>query len=906
MRLPVWLWQRACCAVGLAANTCSQQGPAARRLAAKRRFRRLLVEQFEDRRVLAVAVDDLYVINVDETLTVEGLGTWTNDNYNENWGGNYCTEGGWVSGYEDENNEWHEGYFDCWGEWLTETLYASGEIESWPAVGTLTLLDTGHPHYYDENNNPVGQYGLAFSYVPPEGFHGVVTFAYSVSDNGNPDTDIGTVTIRVSEFAPTAAGNAYGTNEDTPLTVQAAGVLTNDSDADGDPLVAELVSGPGNGQLTLNGNGSFAYTPYGNFNGSDSFVYVASDGASSSEAATVTIAVHPTQDAPWAVGESYSVDTSLGAALVVGAGAGVLGNDHDIDGDTLTAVLGNGPGHGTLVLSANGSFVYTPDRGFSGTDSFTYHANDGEDDSSVAMVEIAVSQSRNIAMGTLTSDDTDLTLSYTISSGTSIGFAIGLYASADGETPDQLLQTVAAVALTTGTHNLTISPAFDDLQEDYYLVAVVDHWDEVGETNETDNVALFAGGTYLLYEPSSDQVVRIFDGGDSAEAVSVSTPDEDSVQISVRDPSATASVPNNGLYFDFNGDGVVSQNDIDVLARNLASPDRSWQNPVNRFDVDGDTYVSASDLLSLINRYNSVGFHDLPTPRPAGQKYLDVTGDGYFSQNDIAHWNSCRNGGTCTQATWQNPDNMLDVNDDGEADIEDQLALIAYLDEQLDPTPIIDDPAEVAEVRVRTHGGVDHAASIIAADMALTVVLYGGGGNDFLYGGNGNDVLLGGTGNDSLFGGAGNDTLNGGEGDDSLSGGDGNDILRGSEGADSLQGNSGSDDIAGEAGNDTASGGLGGDFIDGGNGNDSLDGGDGNDQLFGEDGADTLKGGSGDDTLAGGDGDDNVSGGDGDDDLYGGSGVNILDGGTGTNNISQNGVLVQPEQDDRPEWVMKE
>ncbi len=881
-----------------------------RRQAARKRFRRLLVEQFEERRVLATAVDDVYIIDVDETLTVEGLGTWSNDEYNnQSWGtGYYCTE------YDEEQ--------ECIGEWLPDNPgYASGGLQYGPAVGSFTPLDTGIPQYYDENNDPVGQIGFAFSYVPPEGYYGSVSFTYTIGDDDG--SSIGTVTIRVSQYAPTAADDSYGTDEDTPLTIEAAGVLNNDSDDN--PLTAGVVSNPANGTLWLNSDGTFTYTPYSNFHGTDSFVYEATDGRNATPA-TVTITVDPILDDPIELASaSYSIDTSLGAVLVADVPTGLLGSYSDPDGQPLTAIIDTEPTHGMLTLEEDGSFSYVPERGFSGTDSFTWHANDGEGDSNVATVEIAVSQSRNIAIDELTTNGTNLTVSYAITGGTSIGFAIGLYASADGITPDQLLQTVAAVDLTTGTHSLIISPAFDDLQEDYYLVAVVDHWDEVGETNETDNVALFASGTYLLYEPSRDHYVRVVDGGDSAEAVSVTTPDEETVQISVRDPSATASVPSNDPYLDFNGDGVISQNDIDVLARNLASPVRTWQNAANRFDVDGDTYVVASDLLSLINEYNAQGYHDLPTPRAPGQKYLDVNGDGYFSQNDIDHWNSCRNGGTCTQATWQNPDNILDVNDDGEADIEDQLALIAYLDEQLDPSPIIDDPEEVAEVRVRTHAGVDHAASIIAANSPIKVVIYSGAGNDFLYGGSGDDVLNGGSGDDSLVGGGGDDTLvggdgndtivsgegddqmNGGVGNDRLEGGPGDDVLIGSDGHDTLVGGDGFNELHGGDGNDILiagpdggffSGGLGTDQLTGGPGNDRLDGGEGDDvisggggddSLYGGDGDDTLNGGDGDDLLDGGDGDDTLNGEDGNDDLYGGPGTDSLNGGAGTNSSSQDG-----------------
>src|SRR4029079_12487281 len=69
---------------------------------------------------------------------------------------------------------------------------------------------------------------------------------------------------------------------------------------------------------------------------------------------------------------------------------GVLGNDTDLDGNSLTAVVVVGPANGTLVLNANGSLTYAPAANFNGSDSFTYRANDGTLDSNVATVTIAV------------------------------------------------------------------------------------------------------------------------------------------------------------------------------------------------------------------------------------------------------------------------------------------------------------------------------------------------------------------------------------------------------------------------------------------------------------------------------------------------------------------------------------
>jgi len=95
----------------------------------------------------------------------------------------------------------------------------------------------------------------------------------------------------------------------------------------------------------------------------------------------------PVNRPPVAVDDSYSV--AAGGSLYVGA-PGVLANDSDPDGDPLTAIQVSGPSNGTVTLNADGSFSYTPNPSFSGTDSFTYKANDGALNSNIATVTITV------------------------------------------------------------------------------------------------------------------------------------------------------------------------------------------------------------------------------------------------------------------------------------------------------------------------------------------------------------------------------------------------------------------------------------------------------------------------------------------------------------------------------------
>ena len=91
--------------------------------------------------------------------------------------------------------------------------------------------------------------------------------------------------------------------------------------------------------------------------------------------------------APVARNDSYSLEEDT---VVLVAEPGVAGNDSDAEGSALSVTLVAGPAHGALVLNAKGSFSYTPEANFSGTDSFTYKANDGTLDSDAVAVTLTV------------------------------------------------------------------------------------------------------------------------------------------------------------------------------------------------------------------------------------------------------------------------------------------------------------------------------------------------------------------------------------------------------------------------------------------------------------------------------------------------------------------------------------
>ncbi len=164
-------------------------------------------------------------------------------------------------------------------------------------------------------------------------------------------------------------------------------VLSNDSDPEGDSLSAQISSGPLNGSLTLNGNGTFSYTHDGSATTTDVFYYKPTDGFFPGNTTTVTIFINNPANG---VGDTVFVVESGTATITSNGSTSVLANDSDPDGDPITAVKVTNPLRGTVTLNSNGTFLYTHDGSNESSDSFTYSANDGKVNSSPITVSINV------------------------------------------------------------------------------------------------------------------------------------------------------------------------------------------------------------------------------------------------------------------------------------------------------------------------------------------------------------------------------------------------------------------------------------------------------------------------------------------------------------------------------------
>jgi Tol biopolymer transport system component len=239
-------------------------------------------------------------------------------------------------------------------------------------------------------------------YTPPVGFIGTDSFTYQAYDLIDTSNTV-TVTITVTA----AANTPPVATDDTATTVSGASVvvdvLANDTDSDGDSLSITTISDPANGTATLNPTGGIRYIPVIPFTGNDTFTYSVSDGHGGTDTATVTVTVVANSN-PVAVDD---VATTVASADVT---IDVLANDTDADGQPLGIVtnLVSQPTHGN-VLATTTDITYSPDYGFTGTDTFTYTITDyhgGTDTATVTVtvnhppvIRVSVDSSGNQAVG---------------------------------------------------------------------------------------------------------------------------------------------------------------------------------------------------------------------------------------------------------------------------------------------------------------------------------------------------------------------------------------------------------------------------------------------------------------------------------------------------------------------------
>ncbi len=387
-----------------------------------------------------VSVGDIYSVDEDTVLAPGGLGVLDNDQ-------------------------------DLDGDVLTALLVQD------VANGTLNLFADG-----------------SFTYTPDAEFSGPDSFVYKASDGLVESLEAtATITVMAVNDPPSTTVDSYSVDEDRLLTRSPMnGVLSNDSDIEEDPLTARVVTNVANGSLTLNADGSFDYDPVDDFYGTDGFTYEAFDGLDASPATAVTITVNAVDDAPDAVADAYSLNED--GQLVVEA-PGVLENDEEVDGESLTAVLDQDVLNGTLTLNPNGRFVYTPEPNFEGTDRFYYRASDGNGESNVVVVNLTIESVNDVPVA---ADD-----AYAGTEDQTLFVSAGVL----GNDSDQDDSNLDAVVLSEPEHGLLM---LDEASGDFVYYPDL-NWNGVTSFTyaASDGEALSAPATVVLTIAPVNDTVRI-------------------------------------------------------------------------------------------------------------------------------------------------------------------------------------------------------------------------------------------------------------------------------------------------------------------------------------------------------------------------------------------------------------
>ena len=213
--------------------------------------------------------------------------------------------------------------------------------------------------------------------VLSQGRHTLYVRGKDISGNWGAFSAIFLSISGVANQAPMADAQAVSTAEDSAL-----GIILSGSDPENETLTFSVASGPAHGVLS-GAAPTLTYTPAADFNGADSFSFVANDGHTSSAPAVVNISVAAVNDAPMATPLVVVTQQETPVAINL--------TGSDVDGDALTFNVITIPAHGTLSGEAPG-LTYTPETSYLGNDSFTFTASDGLSVSGPATVEITVTQ----------------------------------------------------------------------------------------------------------------------------------------------------------------------------------------------------------------------------------------------------------------------------------------------------------------------------------------------------------------------------------------------------------------------------------------------------------------------------------------------------------------------------------
>jgi len=547
-------------------------------------------------------------------------------------------------------------------------------------VGLVTIVPGQNLVRY----NPNGM----FSYLNT-GQSATDAFSYTVSDSrGGVTTGSVIVTIFGLNDPPVAVTDFAQTTEQSPVTIS---VLLNDYDPESSKLTVTGIQLVGTqGSVTVNSMGSFdntvTYNPNGKFEflgvgqtATDTFRYIVRDEDGFTSVGTVTVTINGLNDTPTAVNDVVGV--ARNGTVVIS----VLANDTDIDGDPLTVTLVNRTTfgtRGTVAINPNGTVTYNPNGQFDNlmigqmaTDRFTYTISDGQGGTATAVVtvnvfgaseppvavddRVTINEDESVIIDVLFNDLDDfgpLTVVAIDTTGIRGSVMINPLNQANNRliySPDGQFDALRPGETATEIFTYTVS---DGVGSDVGTVTVtirgvnnppIANIDPNGYTVVRGGVLNANDTTGATPNPNDDSVLRndADPEGDALQAVLVTPPQYAAAGGFTLRADGTFTYRHNGgpsmfdtfSYRARDGLGALSEQIVTVVISIVNSVPAEWQNPILRWDVNNDGFVSPIDALLLINYINSQSSPPpaLPASRAVGSPFYDVNGDGFATAGDV-------------------------------------------------------------------------------------------------------------------------------------------------------------------------------------------------------------------------------------------------------------------------------
>ena len=208
----------------------------------------------------------------------------------------------------------------------------------------------------------------------------ITLFVIGCSDNTTKGTQNPSKNSLVNA-TPKALSQSVKLNEDTKVFI-----TLKATDEDNDTLGYKVTSKPKHGKLKSKAP-NITYTPNRDYNGEDSFGFIANDGLEDSNEATITLDIKPINDTPQAKDDKATLNEDTNITI------DPLNNDSDVDiatnQDRLTITNITQPQNGKAIIN-NNKIIYTPNSNFNGDDTIEYTITDKNNATTKAFIDITI------------------------------------------------------------------------------------------------------------------------------------------------------------------------------------------------------------------------------------------------------------------------------------------------------------------------------------------------------------------------------------------------------------------------------------------------------------------------------------------------------------------------------------